>query len=175
MTITRILKTNEPSISATPTAERTVSISRAGTGDAYRDGCALHEELAGKTRGFGCVVSSIRREVARLGGHTFDAEQTMDAWSGVPAGRADIVAHGGGRTGVIEVKVVRVMPENPRPRDAAQLGGYTALHAHWSDQLARTWAALLYVELTTGKMKVFEFRGRELKALVREAEEALAA
>ena len=175
MTITRLLKNTEPFISATPSAERTVSIPRAGTGDTYRDGCALHEELAGKTRGFGPVVNSIRREVARLGGHTFEAEQPMDAWSGVPSGRADIVAHGAGQTGVIEVKVVKSLPENPRPRDAAQLGGYTSLQAHWSDQLAQTWAALIYIDLTTGKMRVFEFRGRELKRLVRDAEEALAA
>ena len=175
MTITRLLKNAEPSISATPSVERTISIPRSGTGDPYRDGCALHAELAGGPQRYRSVVGIIHREVRRLGGKTLRSEHSMRPWGGIPAGRADIIAFGTGETGVVEVKVVARLPENPRGRDAAQLGAYTRLKAHWSAQLAQTWAALIYVDLNSGQLRVFVFRDRELKTLVREAEDALAA
>lgn len=175
MTITKTLKTLEftgPAVVATEV--RTVSFRPGlGTGDAFADGCRLHETLAeGSDHP---VVGLVRREVRKLGGGRLHAERSFREWAGVPPGRADLVASGPGGTGVVEIKVVATLPDEPRGRDACQLGGYTRLAAHWARDLARAWAVLCYVDLAAGQCRMFVFRGRELRQLVRVAEERLAA
>lgn len=172
MTITRSLGLLKLPPAAAPSSVRTVSIPRGcGSGNPYRDGCLLHEALAGDGNAeFTPVVDAIRREVHSQGGRFLRTERVFQAWLDTPRGRADIVASGPkGRTGLIEVKVVASLPDRPRDRDAVQLGGYVQLQFHWASQLARGWAMLAYVDLAGGRLRVYGYDGRELKQLVRNA------
>ncbi|HOX64000.1 MAG TPA: hypothetical protein PLL56_14145 [Verrucomicrobiota bacterium] len=173
MTITGLLR-NKSDLppAAAPTSVRTVSVpAGCGTGEVYRDGCLLHAALAGDGNvEFAAVVDAIRREVHTCGGKFIRTEQLYAAWCDTPRGRADIVATGPkGRTGLIEVKVVKELPDHPRDRDAVQLGGYVQLQFHWTSQLRQGWAMLVYVDLAAGRMRVYGYDGRELRQLVRNA------
>ena len=172
MTITGLLNHSKFPPAAAPTSVRTVSIpGGCGSGNPYRDGCLLHKALGGDGNAeFRDVVDAIRREVHSQGGKFLRTERLFEAWMDTPRGRADIVATGPkGRTGLIEVKVVKELPAHPRDRDAVQLGGYVQLAVHWSSDLPRAWALLVYVDLARGQIRIFGFDGRELRQLVRNA------
>ena len=171
MTITRSLGLLKLPPAAAPTSVRTVSIpAGCGSGNVYRDGCLLHAALAGDGNiEFAAVVDAIRQEVHSCGGRFLRTERVLEAWMDTPRGRADIVAEGGGRTGLVEVKVVKDLPDRPRDRDAVQLGGYVQLAVHWTSQLQRAWAMLAYVDLARGQLRIYGYDGRELRQLVRNA------
>lgn len=175
MTITETLRSVHLPVSAVvPTCVTTVFFRRGlGTGNAFADGCRLHDQLA--AGGSHPVVGAICHECRKRGARVVRAERSLASWCDTPSGRADIVATGPGVIGVVELKVVAQLPDEPRSRDALQLGGYVALAAHWSNQLQRAWALLAYVDLDAGRLRLFEFRGRELRELVRASREVLEA
>ncbi len=153
-----------------------------GTGDPFLDGCQLHaalvrlsdnKVLTPRERRLWPVIAILRAELRTLGAETLIPEKRFRGLEGAPGGRADIVVNGHGWTGIVELKVVAKIPDRPRGCDIAQTGAY--LNAASRGRVsARWWAAIAYINLERGEIRIFVFR-REIERLARDAAAVLAA
>jgi len=184
MNITELLKSRKNlELNIPHDEERMLSLPvQLGTGDPFTDGCQLHaalvrlsdhKVLTPRERRLWPVIAVLRAELRTLGAEKLIPEKRFRGLNGAPGGRADIVVSGHGRTGIVELKVVGKIPTKPRGCDIAQTGAYLNV-ASLGHVSAGWWAAIAYIDLERGELRIFVFR-REIERLARGAVEVLAA
>lgn len=184
MYITELLKSRKNiELNIPHDEERTLSLpAQLGTGDPFLDGCHLHAALVRlsdnkiltpRERRLWPIIAMLLAELRALGAETLIPEKRFRGLEGAPGGRADIVVNGHGQTGIIELKVVAKIPTKPRGCDIAQTGAYLNV-ASLGHVSAGWWAAIAYIDLERGELRIFVFR-REIERLARDAAAVLAA
>jgi hypothetical protein len=104
-------------------------------------------------------LDAIRAELRGIGVAFIEPEVSLCASSGLPAGRVDLLMHGGPcAIGVGEVKVVSTLPEEPSAASMVQLAGYAELLAS-GQQRPRVWAAVILVCFREMKVRCFVHKG----------------
>ncbi len=140
---------------------------RLGHQDTYTLGCHLHAalrryedsaELTSNERNLWPYVAELRNSLKGLGVQRIQAERPLEAHAGVPRGQCDLLLTGGlRRRGVVEVKVVEHLPEEPLTLNCLQLGGYLWLAAR-NDRFERWWGCVAYVSISERKIRLYAYR-----------------
>lgn len=101
-------------------------------------------------------LTALRTEIGALGVWQTEIEANLESKGIVPNGTCDLLVQGGpAPSGVIEVKVIsRGTQPAPRGRDLAQLTSYAMLNTE-RQRYDDVWAAMAYVELETGLVRLF--------------------
>ncbi len=104
-------------------------------------------------------LNAVRSELRSLGVTFLEPEVELSAASGLPAGRVDLLMHGGPcDLGVAEVKVVSTLPDAPSAASVVQLAGYAELVVAGLDQ-PRVWCAVILVSFRESKVRCYVHRG----------------
>ncbi len=111
---------------------------------------------AHKDRAYLPWIATLRQMLHDLGVSGMDVETKLKQRGAIPGGVCDLVVEGGpAHIGAIEVKVVTGSPLSaPRCSTLAQIGAYSRLVAD-RGSFDDVWAAVVHVELQTGKVRLF--------------------
>lgn len=140
-------------------------------------GCEFHDllyriadrkALSARERKFLPWLVTCRDALRENGAGYLEPEVEMEAGRNLPKGRCDLIAHGGpAELGVIEVKVVNTLPDEPSDAHLLQMSGYAVL-AEEVYAKRRIWAALAYVSLRERRVRLFCHKGtRRLRGISR--------
>lgn len=104
-------------------------------------------------------LDALRAELRGVGVTFFEPEVSLRAAAGLPAGRADLLMHGGPcEVGVAEVKVVAKLPDAPSASSMVQLAGYAELVASGMN-CSRVWCAVVLVSFREAKVRCYIHKG----------------
>lgn len=104
-------------------------------------------------------LATCRDALRERGAKHLDPEVKLEGGDRLPKGRCDLIAHGGlAELGVIEVKVVGSLPEEPADAHLLQVSGYAVLAEDAYDE-HRIWAAVAYVSLRERQVRLFVHKG----------------
>lgn len=158
---------------------RTVPVSRGEipSGTPFDLGCEFHgllyrisdrKPLTARERKLLPWLVTCRDALRENGAGYLEPEVEMEAGRNLPKGRCDLIAHGGpAELGVIEVKVVNTLPDEPSDAHLLQMSGYAVL-AEEVYAKRRIWAALAYVSLRERRVRLFCHKGtRRLRGISR--------
>ena len=131
-------------------------------------GCRFHEllkrigdhgPLDKKEKALLPWLNAVRTELRSLGVTFLEPEVDLRAASGLPAGRVDLLLHGGPcDVGVAEVKVVGKLPDEPSAASVVQLAGYAELVASGMNR-PRVWCAVILVSFRDAKVRCYIHKG----------------
>lgn len=164
-----------------PDSEMTVDIPQGNDGplasaDPYFLGCRFHaflkrmvdsDPLSDQEKLLLPSLNSLRITFRNMGVGKLDPMVRFNGERGIPCGEPDLIANGGPRSkGVIELKVVRTLPDRPVHEHLLQIGAYAA-HIALRSRFNHPWASVVYASFHEAKLRFFVFN--DTRALVRKS------
>ncbi len=138
------------------------------SGTSFHLGCEFHdllyrisdrETLDARERMLLPWLATVRNALRERGAGRLEPEVELEGCDHLPNGRCDLIAHGGlAELGVIEVKVVGSLPDEPADAHLLQVAGYAVLAEDVYDE-HRIWAAVAYVSLRERQVRLFVHKG----------------